>query len=194
MVPMSRTSGLAVVYSELLSFEGCELYFHNDPRWKGVRFDRLQYHFPDGVPIGIRNAEGEIVIRPGLDVVLDEDHSTIEYRPQPVMIPKDRDVPNRRIQQRIERQLILGWSYKAPTIIQEYADYVLEGSEVDVMVKDPPPKLKEIIQKLDGKSESVQVRLIDQDPLVCEELEAMNPFSLQQRHHFSQETYHGHRA
>lgn len=186
MVQTSRTSGLAVVYSELLSFEGCELYFHNDPRWKGVRFDRLQYHFPDGVPIGIRNAEGEIVIRPGLDVVLDEDDevlivaeddSTIEYRPQPVMIPKARDVPNRRIERRIERQLILGWSYKAPIIIQEYADYVLEGSEVDVMVKDPPPKLKETIQELDGKSENVRVRLIDQDPLVCEELEAMNPFS-----------------
>ncbi len=186
MVQTSRTSGLAVVYSELLSFEGCELYFHNDPRWKGVRFDRLQYHFPDGVPIGIRNAEGEIVIRPGLDVLLDEDDevliiaeddSTIEYRPQPVMIPKARNVPDRRIQQRIERQLILGWSYKAPIIIQEYADYVLEGSEVDVMVKDPPPKLEETIQELDGKSENVRVRLIDQDPLVCEELEAMNPFS-----------------
>lgn len=186
MVQTSRTSGLAVVYSELLSFEGCEMYFHNDPRWKGVRFDRLQYHFPDGVPIGIRNAEGEIVIRPGLDVVLDEDDevliiaeddSTIEYRPQPVMIPKARNVPDRRIQQRIERQLLLGWSYKAPIIIQEYADYVLEGSEVDVMVKDPPPKLQETIQELDGKSENVWVRLIDQDPLVCEELEAMNPFS-----------------
>ena len=186
MVQTSRTSGLAVVYSELLSFEGCEMYFHNDPRWKGVRFDRLQYHFPDGVPIGIRNAEGEIVIRPGLDVVLDEDDevliiaeddSTIEYRPQPVMIPKARNVPDRRIQQRIERQLLLGWSYKAPIIIQEYADYVLEGSEVDVMVKDPPPKLQETIQELDGKSENVRVRLIDQDPLVCEDLEAMNPFS-----------------
>ena len=186
MVQTSRTSGLAVVYSELFSFEGCEMYFHNDPRWKGVRFDRLQYHFPDGVPIGIRNAEGEIVIRPGLDVVLDEDDevliiaeddSTIEYRPQPVMIPKARNVPDRRIQQRIERQLLLGWSYKAPIIIQEYADYVLEGSEVDVMVKDPPPKLQETIQELDGKSENVRVRLIDQDPLVCEDLEAMNPFS-----------------
>ena len=31
MVQTSRTSGLSVVYSELLSFEGCEMYFHNNP-------------------------------------------------------------------------------------------------------------------------------------------------------------------
>ncbi len=41
MVQTSRTSGLSVVYSELLSFEGCEMYFHNNPAWAGLRFDRL---------------------------------------------------------------------------------------------------------------------------------------------------------
>lgn len=97
MVQTSRTSGLAVVYSELLSFEGCEMYFHNNPKWDGMRFDRLQYHFPDGVPIGIRHPHGEIEIRPALDTVMKaddeilivaEDDSTIEYVPQPVMIRK----------------------------------------------------------------------------------------------------------
>jgi hypothetical protein len=186
MVQTSRTSGLAVVYSELLSFEGCEMYFHSDPRWKGMRFDRLQYHFPDGVPIGIRDTAGELLIRPGLNTVLGEsdeilivaeDDSTIHYQPEPVMIPKAREVPDRRTEQRIERQLILGWSYKAPIIIREYDDYVLEGSQIDVMVKNPPPRLRETIQELDGKSRNASVHLIDRDPLLCDDLEAMNPFS-----------------
>ena len=184
MVQTSRTSGLAVVYSELLSFEGCEMYFHNNPKWDGLRFDRLQFHFPDGVPIGIRNPDGEIMIRPALDtlmkaddeiLIVAEDDSTIEYVSEPVMIPKARDVPNRRVNQRFERQLILGWSYKAPIIIQEYADYVVGGSQIDVMIKDPPPGLVETIEKLDQNS-TVQVKLIDKDPLNSDDLESMEPF------------------
>ena len=184
MVQTSRTSGLAVVYSELLSFEGCEMYFHNNPKWDGLRFDRLQFHFPDGVPIGIRNPDGEIMIRPALDtlmkaddeiLIVAEDDSTIEFVSKPVMIPKARDIPNRRINQRFERQLILGWSYKAPIIIQEYADYVVGGSQIDVMIKDPPPGLVETIEKLDQNS-TVQVKLIDKDPLNSDDLESMEPF------------------
>ena len=184
MVQTSRTSGLAVVYSELLSFEGCAMYFHNNPKWDGLRFDRLQFHFPDGVPIGIRNPDGEIMIRPALDtlmkaddeiLIVAEDDSTIEFVSKPVMIPKARDIPNRRINQRFERQLILGWSYKAPIIIQEYADYVVGGSQIDVMIKDPPPGLVETIEKLDQNS-TVQVKLIDKDPLNSDDLESMEPF------------------
>lgn len=184
MVQTSRTSGLSVVYGELLSFEGCEMYFHNNPSWEGMRFDRLQFHFPDGVPIGIRNPEGEIFIRPELDAIMKaddeilivaEDDSTIEYVSQPVMIPKASEIPDRRSNQRFERQLILGWSYKAPIIIQEYADYVVGGSQIDVMIKDPPPQLAETIERLD-KNSTVQVKLIDKDPLNSDDLESMEPF------------------
>jgi hypothetical protein len=184
MVQTSRTSGLAVVYSEILGFSGCEMYFFNDPRWSGVKFDRLQYHFPDGVPIGIRPKGGEIVIRPPAEtplkaddeiIIIARDDSSIEFRPNPVMIPKAREVPSLRTEREVERQLILGWSYKAPIIIREYADYVLEGSEVDVVVKDAPEALQATVASLDG--EGVRVRLIDKDPLTSEELESINPFS-----------------
>jgi hypothetical protein len=185
MVQTSRTSGLSVVYSELLSFEGCEMYFYNDPRWAGAKFDRLQFHFPDGVPIGIRRANGELVIRPELDatlaaddevLIVAEDDSSIEYKPTPVMIPKAREIPDRRVERQVERQLLLGWSYKAPIIIEEYADYVLEGSEVDVVVKNAPAALEQTVRSLDGRN-GVRVTLIDNDPLVSEELASLNPFT-----------------
>jgi hypothetical protein len=185
MVQTSRTSGLAVVYSELLGFSGCEMYFFNDPRWSGIKFDRLQYHFPDGLPIGIRPKGGEIVIRPpaetvlGADdeiVIIAQDDSSIDFRPSPVMIPKAREIPRLRVEREIERQLILGWSYKAPIIIREYADYVLEGSEVDVVVKDAPEELQATVAALDREG-SVRVRLIDKDPLTSEDLESIQPFT-----------------
>jgi hypothetical protein len=185
MVQTSRTSGLAVVYSELLGFSGCEMYIHNDPRWRGLKFDRLQYHFPDGIPIGIRQKGGQFVIRPPGDTVLGaedeiiiiaQDDSSIDFRPTPVMIPKAREVPALRVDRGKERQLILGWSYKAPIVIREYADYVLEGSEVDVVVKDAPETLRATVASLDGEG-GVKVRLVDKDPLTSEDLESMNPFS-----------------
>jgi hypothetical protein len=185
MVQTSRTSGLAVVYSELLGFSGCEMYIHHDPRWNGLKFDRLQYHFPDGVPIGIRPKGGEFMIRPpgetlvGAEdeiIIIAQDDSSIDFRPSPVMIPKAREVPRLRVEREKERQLILGWSYKAPIIIREYADYVLEGSEVDVVVKDAPESLRATVVSLDGAG-GVKVRLIDKDPLTSEDLESMNPFS-----------------
>jgi hypothetical protein len=79
------------------------------------------------------------------------------------------------VEREVERQLILGWSYKAPIIIREYADYVLEGSEVDVVIKDAPEALRARVASLDG--EGVRVRLIDKDPLTSEDLESINPFS-----------------
>jgi len=185
MVQTSRTSGLAVVYSELLGFSGSEMYFFNDPRWGGTKFDRLQYHFPDGIPIGVRRKGSEIQIRPPGETVLGaedeiliiaQDDSRIEFRSNPVMIPKARELPRLRVEREKERQLILGWSYKAPIIIQEYADYVLEGSEVDVVVKDAPDALRATVASLD-KEGGVRVRLIDKDPLTSEELEAIDPFS-----------------
>ena len=160
------------------------MYFHNNPAWSGLRFDRLQFHFPDGVPIGIRVPDGKIEIRPALDreittedeiLIVAEDDSTIEFLPHPVMTPKEGRIPDERIRLKFERQLILGWSYKAPIIIREYADYVLDGSQIDVMVKDPPPQLMETIRKLDAES-TATVRLIDKDPLICDELESMSPF------------------
>jgi len=66
MVQTSRTSGLSVVYAELLSFEGCEMYFH-EADWNDIQFGQCQFHFPDGVPIGIRTADGTVTIRPPLD-------------------------------------------------------------------------------------------------------------------------------
>ncbi|HJS73498.1 MAG TPA: hypothetical protein VJ921_04365, partial [Vicinamibacteria bacterium] len=185
MVQTSRTSGLAVVYSELLGFSGCEMYFHQNPRWSGLLFDRLQYHFRDGIPIGIRPKDGEILIRPPGETMLGaedeiliiaEDDSSIEFHPNPVMIPKAREVPQLRVERAIERQLILGWSYKAPIIIREYADYVLEGSQVDVVVKDAPESLRATVASLDGQG-GIRVGLIDMDPLSSEDLEAIQPFS-----------------
>ena len=185
MVQTSRTSGLSVVYSELLSFDGCEMYFY-EADWGGIDYGTVQYHFPDGVPIGLRLADGSIQIRPALNTKLNpgdevlivaEDDSTIEFLQQPVMTPTDRQVPGHRIQQKQERKLIIGWSPKAPTIISEYAEYVLEGSEVIVILKEGNPDIVNEIQELSDELDKLTVKLVEIDPLDSGELTEIKPFS-----------------
>ncbi|MDF1563691.1 MAG: hypothetical protein P1V51_11655 [Deltaproteobacteria bacterium] len=184
MVQTSRTSGLSVVYSELLSFEGCEIYFHG-AEWGEHTFGELQYHFPDGVPIGLRHADGSLTIRPAPEtpieagdevLIVATDDSTIEYRPRPVMQPEERPVKETRLEQHQERQLIVGWGPKAPTIITEYADYVLEGSKVDVLVAHPDEATREAVRELDASLEGLEVTLIEGDPLDRDVLARVRPF------------------
>lgn len=184
MVQTSRTSGLSTVYAELLSFQGCEMYFHRADDWRGITFSAAQFHFPDGVPVGIRRASGELLVRPGLNEVLRDDDeilivadddSTIEFQPEPVMTPVDFELPDRRLEQRQENKLIIGWTAKAPTIIREYADYVLDGSRVNVMLDAPPKEVRAELKALNDELESVAVGLYARDPLDKAQLDSVKP-------------------
>ncbi len=185
MVQTSRTSGLSVVYSELLSFEGSEIYFHSED-WGGIRFDELLFRFEEGVPFGIRRKDGALLVRPAPETVLEEgddvlivaeDDSKIAFSDQVVMTPTELPIPDRRVSLSHERMLILGWSAKAPIICSEYADYVREGSAIDVAIAAPSPALQAQITALQGSLEEVELRLIEKDPLVCAELESLDPLA-----------------
>jgi hypothetical protein len=186
MIQTSRTTGLAVVYAELLSFWGCELYYYNDPRWAGKSFGELQFHFPDGVPMGVRRPGEVLELRTAPEYVMKaddeilivaDDDSTIDYRPQPVATPTDLAIRDARIQPNKERMLLLGWSEKAPILISEYSEYVLEGSEVHVMIKDPNPGILEQLGELNGELENASATHIDRDPLDVDDLASIDPFA-----------------
>ena len=145
LVQTSRSVGLSVVYNEILSFDGCEMYFYDAP-WNNATFGDATFHFPDGVPIGIRTEEGEIVINPdhtrqladGDEVlIIADDDSTIDFEDKPVAEARDFAVSSRRNQQVVERELMIGWNFKSPSILREFADYIIEGSQIDVLLKAP---------------------------------------------------------
>ncbi len=184
LVQTSRSIGLSVVYNEVMSFDGCELYFFSD-EWGELPFGRLQYHFPDGVPMGIRRADGELLInppaatpmRPDDDVlILAEDDSTIEFRKQPVAQARDLVPPQRKLEQRVEHELILGWNPKAPIILREYADYVLAGSTINVMIREPTEEIRRELKALQEELPELVIALIDQDPMKAENLIEAQPF------------------
>lgn len=187
MVQTSRTSGLAVVYSELLSFDGCEIYFYKGA-WNGVSFGELQFRFKDGVPIGLRRPDGSIAMRPPPQTILHpedeivivaQDDSSIQLSPQLVVTPYEMNLAARRVDRKKERMLVIGWSPKAPTIVREYADYVLAGSSVDVLLDAPGEGVRADVEsaRADVAGGGVELRIIEANPLDRDALAALTPFT-----------------
>ena len=186
MVQTSRTSGLSVVYSELLSFEGCEMYFY-EADWQGIEFGKCQFHFPDGVPIGIRMPDGQVIIRPAVDhemqageeiLIVAEDDSTIDFQSQPVVSPNGTvTLVNRRLEPGLEKMLLLGWSPKAPIILAEYGEYVSEGSSVTIAINEPDPEIRVQLDELREECESLTFELVDTNTFEKEKLQKLDPFS-----------------
>lgn len=188
LVQTSRSIGLSVVYGEVMSFDGCEMYFHgkeDNVQWNDITFHDALFCFPDGVIMGIRRNDGELLINPpgdtpihnGDDVlILADDDSTIEFLGKPVATPRSFELAGGRNEQYIEKELIIGWNPKAPLVIREYADYVLEGSIIDVMVKNPSEELRQSIAQLNDELETLTIALIDADPLRPQALIDTQPF------------------
>ena len=183
IVQTSRSVGLAVAYSELLSFQGCEMYFH-EANWGEISFGQMQYHFPDGVPLGVRSGE-EIIINPPVDrmmqpgeeiLIVADDDSTIKFKRNPVAKPSPGvQLSESRLQQRIERELLIGWNHMAPIIIEQYADYVLDGSEITILVEDPSAHVQAEIMRLSGEHPSLNLSLVSGDPFRYEVLRSVSP-------------------
>ena len=185
MVQTSRTSGLSVVYSELLSFEGCEMYFY-EADWNGIQFGAAQFHFPDGVPIGIRTPDGTVTIRPPLNtelgegdevLIVAEDDSTIDFMKTPAAVPKDRELKTRRLETKSERLLFLGWSPKASIILSEYAEYVDEGSSVTIVLDEPTDSVKQQVQEAMEETEELKFEVVYANPHEKKVLSELQPFS-----------------
>ena len=185
LVQTSRSVGLSVVYGEILSFDGCEMYFH-EAEWGDITFGKLAYRFPDGIPMGVRHGDGKIVINPPIDLqmqpddsilILAEDDSTIDYLDTTVAAPKENLVlagGTKPIE--VEKNLIIGWTPKVKIILREYADYVKEGSQIDIMLRAPDNSVVGEIEKLNEELEEINIELIEENPLTQKGLLAARPF------------------
>ncbi len=137
-----RQSGLSVVYTELLDFGGDEIYFKAEPALAGKTYGEALFAYEDSAVIGLRTAQGTRLNPPmdtrigegDLIIAVSEDDDTVR-----VSGPGEAAVTRASIQLRRptrgtpERTLILGWNWRAPTIIRELDRYVAPGSSVLVV-------------------------------------------------------------
>ena len=184
LVQTSLTSGLEMVYNEILSFDGCEIYFY-EAQWNEVNFGHLPFHFKDGIPLGVYNEEDGMTLRPGKDyimkeedqiIILAEDDSTINFETSLIHQASDIKLENKKLDQNQKSILILGWHNVAEIFISESADYLKEGSVFDIYFKNPNETFKNRIEDLKKIYPEFKITLTDADPLVMESLQATQPF------------------
>lgn len=138
-----RQSGLPVVYTELLDFGGDEIYFVAEPALTGRTFAEALVAYEDSAVIGIvpqgrpphlnppmetRIADGDRLVV----VTADDDTARVSGRTD-LGIRQDVIQERRPFRPEPERTLILGWNWRAPSLISELDHYVPPGSEVRVV-------------------------------------------------------------
>jgi voltage-gated potassium channel Kch len=141
-----RQSGLSVVYTELLDFDGAEIYFKSEPSLAGRSYREVIAAYEDSTVMGIMRANGEVLLNPPMDtafarddqvIAITEDDDTLVLRADAGGgLPDTSALSNReRLPAAPERILILGWNGKAQAIIEELDNYVAPGSETIVICR-----------------------------------------------------------
>ncbi len=183
-VQTSLTSGLEMVYNEILSFDGSELYFYG-ANWNGEEFRELPYHFKDGIPLGIMSEDGTLTLRPEKGVtmkdgdeilILAEDDSTIDYSSEKLFQHKTIDFADGKMESRQKKMLMLGWHNVANIFIRESNDYLLEGSSFDIVMEHPNAEIRERIRILDEEYPDLKITLKETSAMSMANLRELNPF------------------
>ena len=143
----SRQSGLSMVYTELMNFEGDEIYFKQEPNLSGKTFGEALLAYEDSTVMGLRKVDDTILLNPSMEIriepgdqlfALSEDDDTILLSGL-TNIPIEEGLirSGSKAQKREpERTLIIGWNRSAATIIRELDAYVAKGSEVTLVADD----------------------------------------------------------
>jgi voltage-gated potassium channel Kch len=141
-----RQSGLSVVYTELLDFGGDEIYFKQEPTLVGKTFGEALLAYEDSAVIGL-SQNGQPRLNPPMDtrfldgdeiIAISEDDDTIKLSEKVDLSMAEKAILTKTDQEnKPERTLILGWNWRAPTIITELDNYVAPGSSIMVVAQLP---------------------------------------------------------
>ncbi len=147
-VQSCRQSGLSVVYTELLDFDGDEIYFTSEPSLVGRTYFDAQLAYPECSVIGMVKG-GKVLLNPGEDlpyesgdqlILIAEDDSVI--RTGPAGTPDHDSIGDGpRPSSEAEHTLVLGYNAGLHTMLAELSEYVAHGSTVLVVADIDEPRL-----------------------------------------------------
>ena len=183
VVHSSRQSGLSAVYSELLDFDGCEIYTVDQPPLVGMTYGEALSAYAESAILGVCDAEGRVKLNPPARTVIGEgdqiiivaeDDTAIRVSPAPEGAVNEAAILKPKAQRRkAERVLILGWNRRGGMIARELARFVKPGSVLTIAA-DTPDLVEEVAAlDLPGANLKVECKVIDtSDAATMEALDA----------------------
>lgn len=143
MVQTSRQSGLSIVFTELLDFNGAEIYFKHEKQLVGKTFGEAIFQYVDSAVIGLQFKNEQVKVNPPMDYILQEgdqiiaiseDDDTLVISNETTYDVKEQAILSLDSKQiEPERILLLGWNKRAPIIINEMDNYVGSKSYMKVV-------------------------------------------------------------
>lgn len=146
VVHSSRQSGLSAVYSELLDFDGCEIYTLEQPGLTGNTFGDALMAYESSTLIGLVTSDGQVSLNPQGDtiigagakaVLIAEDDAAIRIVTTGISVDTTALRAARPRPPAAERVLILGWNRRAAIIAYELSRYVAPGSLLTIAADTP---------------------------------------------------------
>ncbi|HEY8377850.1 MAG TPA: hypothetical protein VIK91_15245, partial [Nannocystis sp.] len=147
IVQTGRQPGLSAVYTELLSFDGDEIYIQPQPELVGKTFREALVAYEDSALMGVFTEDGRRLMPPPFDrrfepgdhvIVISRDDDTVHLNGRPTPVADEHITPAAPDPApRPERTLILGDSQLLPLVLRELDAYVAPGSTLLVVGEDP---------------------------------------------------------
>lgn len=169
MVHSSRESGLSAVYTELLDFDGSEIYAVAQPKLTGMTFGQALLAYDHCVLIGLCDAAGKVTVHPAMDrviaaddlaVLIAEDDSAIKPRAA-LAEPDTAAITTRAERPHLpENGLILGWNRRGPMIVHEMSRLVAPGSRLTIAAESQWLPEADFLP-LDGDNLTVTIQRIE---------------------------------
>jgi ion channel POLLUX/CASTOR len=137
IVQSCRQTGLSGVYTELLDFDGCEIYTIEQPEMIGKDFAQIVKSYQKSTPIGICDKNGNIKLNPEnhifaqgekLVIIAEDDASIIATNPNAP--DASNFVVAKHTEPKPEKTLIIGWNHRGAVIAQELSRFVAKGSRL----------------------------------------------------------------
>ena len=163
-----RQSGLSLVYTELLDFEGDEIYFQSESKAIGKTYQETILSYENSAVLGVFSND-RVQINPHKDQIIQEGD-------QIIAISKDDDtvVISEQIKPSINRQVIgdlpaisgakpealaiLGWNSRAPIVIHDLVSYIEPNSTLKLVIPSDAKEIELDQQLIKQKNITIDVR------------------------------------
>src|SRR3954469_24492549 len=179
-----RQPGLSAVYTELLDFDGCEIYTVEQPELVGRTFGEAIFSYETSTLIGLCSSDGIVSLNPPMEtgieegmkvIVIAEDDSEIEIKERGAPTEAS-DAPASPIAPMpAERTLMLGWNRRGSMIALELSRYVAPGSLLTIAADTP--ELEAEFQALQLAGENLKAEMKRIDTSRRGDIEALDPSS-----------------
>jgi ion channel POLLUX/CASTOR len=145
IVQTARQSGLSIAYTELLDFDGDEIYFRPADGLAGRTFREALHAFEECSVIGLQDGDGRVRLNPPADTAIDAGaHLIAIAEDDEKLLAAASQSPNGTIDEALivarsseppepQSTLLLGWNHRAPAVIVELDKYVAPGSSMMVV-------------------------------------------------------------